>query len=204
MSWTNPRTWVTNEVVTSALLNTHIRDNLLAASHPYDFSSNDVEVTNTTNETSIWSKLISGGALGATGRAELVMEGDFLRNSPASTLTLRVKFGGSPILGDVILTSGNVSTTRLAWMLEVWVTNRSSTSSQLVTARLGWDDSNNANTMSVAGVGDFSTGTSGLGQNTASVDTSADQTFDVTVQWSGASTNNAWRKRLAVLRLAQN
>ncbi len=27
MAWTVPRTWVTNEVVTSALLNTHVRDN---------------------------------------------------------------------------------------------------------------------------------------------------------------------------------
>lgn len=30
MAWTAPRTWVTGEVVTGALLNTHVRDNLLA------------------------------------------------------------------------------------------------------------------------------------------------------------------------------
>lgn len=29
MSWTAPRTWVTGEVVTAALLNAHLRDNLL-------------------------------------------------------------------------------------------------------------------------------------------------------------------------------
>lgn len=29
MAWTAPRTWVTSEVVTAALLNTHLRDNLL-------------------------------------------------------------------------------------------------------------------------------------------------------------------------------
>lgn len=29
-AWTSPRTWVTNELVTAALMNTHIRDNLLA------------------------------------------------------------------------------------------------------------------------------------------------------------------------------
>lgn len=28
MPWTTPRTWVTNELVTAALLNTHLRDNL--------------------------------------------------------------------------------------------------------------------------------------------------------------------------------
>ena len=29
MAWTAPRTWVTSETVTSALMNTHVRDNLL-------------------------------------------------------------------------------------------------------------------------------------------------------------------------------
>lgn len=29
MAWTTPRTWVTNEVVTATLLNTHLRDNLV-------------------------------------------------------------------------------------------------------------------------------------------------------------------------------
>lgn len=28
MAWTTPRTWVTNELVTAALMNTHVRDNL--------------------------------------------------------------------------------------------------------------------------------------------------------------------------------
>lgn len=30
MAWTSPRTWVAGEVVTAALLNTHVRDNLKA------------------------------------------------------------------------------------------------------------------------------------------------------------------------------
>lgn len=32
--WTAPRTWVAGEVVTAALLNTHVRDNLLAIGDP--------------------------------------------------------------------------------------------------------------------------------------------------------------------------
>lgn len=40
MSWTAPRTWVTSEVVTSTIMNTHIRDNQLflkqaKIEHPY-------------------------------------------------------------------------------------------------------------------------------------------------------------------------
>jgi hypothetical protein len=34
-AWTAPRTWVVSEVVTAALMNTHIRDNLLNAHYEY-------------------------------------------------------------------------------------------------------------------------------------------------------------------------
>lgn len=34
MAWTAPRTWVVNELITAALLNTHLRDNLLALKTP--------------------------------------------------------------------------------------------------------------------------------------------------------------------------
>lgn len=35
MAWTAPRTWVAGEVLTASLLNTHLRDNLLAISDPW-------------------------------------------------------------------------------------------------------------------------------------------------------------------------
>ncbi len=42
MAWTAPRTWVTAEVVTAALFNAHIRDNLLALSqHAHGGASGD-------------------------------------------------------------------------------------------------------------------------------------------------------------------
>lgn len=34
MAWTAPRTWVAGEVVTAGMLNTHVRDNLLALGDP--------------------------------------------------------------------------------------------------------------------------------------------------------------------------
>ena len=33
MAWTDPRTWVTDELVTAAIMNTHIRDNLNSLNH---------------------------------------------------------------------------------------------------------------------------------------------------------------------------
>ena len=42
MAWTAPRTWVANEVVTAALMNTHVRDNLLVLSvHAHDGSAGE-------------------------------------------------------------------------------------------------------------------------------------------------------------------
>lgn len=35
MAWTAPRTWVAGEVVTAALMNTHVRDNLKAFGDPW-------------------------------------------------------------------------------------------------------------------------------------------------------------------------
>lgn len=39
MAWTAPRTWVTAEIVTAALLNTHVRDNLLAINTLFDIAA---------------------------------------------------------------------------------------------------------------------------------------------------------------------
>ncbi|GAA1790242.1 hypothetical protein GCM10009795_039930 [Nocardioides hankookensis] len=48
MAWTAPRTWVAGEIVSASMLNTHLRDNLLAL----DFSSGFVAVTAAANVTS--------------------------------------------------------------------------------------------------------------------------------------------------------
>lgn len=56
MAWTDPRTWVTAETVTAALLNTHVRDNLKAFSDArtdtYDpaLSATSINVTYTLQE----------------------------------------------------------------------------------------------------------------------------------------------------------
>src|SRR3990172_221146 len=53
MAWTAPRTWVTGEVVTAVLLNTHVRDNLIylkggAGTTTFDDA---VSITKTTGNT---------------------------------------------------------------------------------------------------------------------------------------------------------
>ncbi len=46
MAWTVPRTWVTGEQVTAALMNTHIKDNLLAIGGTFVYKASDETVNN--------------------------------------------------------------------------------------------------------------------------------------------------------------
>lgn len=48
MSWTSPRTWVTGELVTAALLNTHVRDNI---SYLNTWNQNDVTASRAIDST---------------------------------------------------------------------------------------------------------------------------------------------------------
>lgn len=48
MAWTSPRTWVTGELVTAALLNTHLRDNLNAV-WPWEINLLGLSGTSNTN-----------------------------------------------------------------------------------------------------------------------------------------------------------
>lgn len=206
MTWTAPRTWVTDEIVTSSLLNTHVRDNLLSLSHSYDYSVSDTDVANTAAETSLWSKVITGGDMGSNGMLKLSILGDYLHNNAGGdSLAVKVKFGGTTIFNDTLAFGGVVGATRQPFWIEAVLANRGSTSSQLLSGLLF---STYANTSAPAtGIGFISHSvaqTVGTFSNTAAIDTTTDQTFQITVQWSTASANNSWRKRLGVLNLAKN
>lgn len=60
MAWTSPRTWTTGELVTAALMNTHLRDNLKAIGDPWT-AYTPVLTASTTNPT------LGSGSV-ATGR----------------------------------------------------------------------------------------------------------------------------------------
>lgn len=48
MGWTDPRTWTDGELVTAAIMNPHIRDNLNAVPHLIKRKASDESVTNNT------------------------------------------------------------------------------------------------------------------------------------------------------------
>lgn len=51
MAWTAPRTWSTGELVTATMMNTHVRDNLLALKTPPAASVATFSATSTTSTT---------------------------------------------------------------------------------------------------------------------------------------------------------
>lgn len=73
MSWTAPRTWVTGEVVTAALLNTHLRDNQIDLDRRTSPVGSVVASSETTTATSYTDLATPGPAvtvtIGSTGKA---------------------------------------------------------------------------------------------------------------------------------------
>lgn len=193
-AWTAPRTWVTSEVVTSSIMNTHVRDNLLALdAQSRRFTVTDIQ--NTTTEQSLYDGSAHGaatgwqvaaGVMGTDKRLELRLAGDFLYNrADGDTLTLRVYVGNVLLASHPgLVDAGLTSATREGWEALVVVTNLGSASSQL--ARLE----------ARARAELYSIGTTLGTTNTAS-----SWYLDVTAQWSVASANNSWRIREAIYHL---
>ncbi len=97
MVWTSPRTWVTAETVTAAIMNTHVRDNLLAIQpgsvlQPVLFSSGDFPLSTATG----------------TGRLKL----PFAATLDSVTATVGVAATGADVIVDVNLNAVTMFTTQ--------------------------------------------------------------------------------------------
>lgn len=196
MSWTAPRTWATNEVVTSTIMNTHVRDNELSLMHLLDLQTADVDVVSTTSETSLHSIVVPANALTSTGHVNLELQGDMLYNNTTSdTVVFRIKFGGVTHITTASLGFGNsTNATRGGWSLVAQVWNKGATNSQFVTMLF------QGTTYGSGGNGGQYFGTPAIG----SIDTTADQTFQVTAQLSASSANFSVRKRVSRSMIGQN
>lgn len=117
-----------------------------------------VPLTGTTNETTLATITVPGGALGLNGQIEAILH--FTYTSSANNKTLRLKFGGTTFFQISATTTAN-------YQLYLRVSNRNSAASQLAFT--------------------LTNGTSGLGQSgsaivTGTIDTTADQDILITGQ----------------------
>lgn len=74
MAWTSPRTWISGELVTASLLNTHVRDNELYLKDAPTFDGN-VTITGTTTHTGAVSCSSTLAVSGASTVAALTASG---------------------------------------------------------------------------------------------------------------------------------
>jgi hypothetical protein len=176
--------------------------------HPYDRQAAGSAITNTTTETSLYSKAIGGGDLGIWGTFDLVIYGDMLHNT-ADPLTWRIKWGSGIVRmqnadSSSVIPTGSGS---VPYELRVQLWNNGGTSSQILWATLMyWSPAGAAGT---TGIGNFNGSASagvlgGIMADYPSIDTTVGQTFDITVQWSAASANNSIRRVTARALLGQN
>lgn len=123
MAWTTPRTWATNETLTAANMNTHVRDalNWLANDHPRCratrtatqsiASGSPAAISMTGTETYDVGSMHDGGTnpsritVPSGGAGVYVMSGHCsMDNSVATRIFCEIRLNGTDTLGEVIAT----------------------------------------------------------------------------------------------------
>lgn len=197
MAWTEPRTWVTSELVTASQLNTHVRDNFNEVFRAIDRSNTVVDVVNTTSlvslhagavHTSLTGWTIPAGVMGASRGIRVTVTGDALYNDAdfqSAALYLYVAntlVASDPDMFSPLATNPNREGIRFG--AEVW---NLAANSQIGT--LFYSNS-------YRGINYSATGAT-LG----TADTTASWKLDIAVQWTHASGQNSFRRRHCVLEL---
>jgi len=147
MAWTAPRTWAVGEVVTAALMNTHVRDNLLylksaldtiAAGDYPETLSNQIPATPPSNsgtaETTLFSYTLPADTLDVNGRKVRVMVSG-TTSADSDNKVFRLYLGGTG--GTKLWDSGNTTINNEWWTLEAEI-NRDGVGSQYSTVTALW------------------------------------------------------------------
>lgn len=157
----------------------------------YDRSVAATEVVSTAAETTVWSKVITGGDLSTNRSLRLTVLGDYLHNNAgADTLLLKVKLGTFTLTHTATALGSTTSATRGTFRLEANIANYTAS------AQRGYGhvfqtrgDGNSTDDIKLQSVTD------------GSVNTASDATMSLTAQWSASSANNSFRARSVILEL---
>lgn len=170
-----------------------------------DRATADLDIVNTTVETTLYSFAVPANALGTNGLLRFTVFGDYLNNSGAGeTMTLRIKFGGTTLYQDV---TGSIAaaTARRPFRIVGEIGNKGATNVQFLVAHWELGAAGSATT----GIGDIGAGgaTGEIGQHVvasagdAAIDTTLAATLDITIAHSVASLSISMRRKYAVLEL---
>lgn len=167
-----------SSAATSDAQSLHTHGNLSQRQHSF---STLVNVVNTTTETTILTKSISGGILGT---ANALLGKIFINNinfAVGATLTLRLKYGGSTVATIALVNNagGNISSYEGKIEFDVLASGATGTQTGHIEAYVSVSAGSISN-IADRNAFDLSVGTS-------SIDSTSAQTLLVTAQWSSAS-----------------
>ena len=156
-----------------------------------------LKIENTTTETDAYAFNVAGGALGTTKTLRVVLHGDFLNGTLSSqNLTIRIKFGGTPLYDDVV--SISQGSNRRPVLITLYLSNQNSASAQFLTGTV--DIGNNS--VPTTGIGGIDTTGGGAflsiaSNGSSSISTTSANTFKITVQFATQSTSISFRRQYA-------
>lgn len=153
-----------------------------------------VSVSNTAVETPIQRVTIPGGVLGANGAIKVRVSGQYLNNSGATkTFTLRIYYGGTLMYAG---TTGSLSSSALqhAFDLEFALQGGGATNAQSIGGTVSLSAPGGSTGLGL--MNSIPTASTGVAPpalyGTASVDSTADQTLQITIQHSAASASTTF------------
>lgn len=147
-----------------------------------DVAYANVTVSNTTTETTLYSGTVPANTLGTTGVVRLRMYLSLKKGSTSSSFSLRFKYGGTTLVTHQINDATTFSTAKQGWV-EFVVVATGATNTQEGSAIFNLVDNNQPVTTAVVQYSMAAVGTS-------AVDSTANQTIAVTVQFGGTSASD--------------
>ena len=204
MAWTTPRDWTSGEIVTEAMMDTHVRDNLL---HLYDVGgaavyrkTTEKDIVNTTTETDLLNGevTVAAGVMSTNKMLRAVLVGDYLNNSGSQpNQTVKIKLGATDLWVGTV-TAAAVQAARRAWRIEFTVANLASASSQFMEGALVIGEGTPTTGVGNVGAGGSPSRYGEIGTNgTTAVNTGNAALLEVTVTHAVAHASLSWRLKYA-------
>lgn len=165
-----------------------------------DSAAVETAVTNTTTETTLWSKSVTGATFAAGDVARLFLWGEVENDSGgAVVVTFRVKIGATTVFSDATINVLDAAATsyRQPWTIECLVAVQGTTD-QETSYRSGYWLSGALDAGSGTARADGAVGDS-RGSNSIAEDMSTTLTWAVTAQWASAHATTSCRIHGAVL-----
>jgi len=151
MGWTLPSVRSIGDLITAAIWNTDLKDNLIllktsvnndgtlhGCARLLDQSTTEQDVVNTAAETSVYSFSIPSNTLGTAGSLRLTVTGNYLNNTGSGqSIFVAVKLGGTIFAGSLSAGLASVSTSALrrGFLLQAVLNANGATNAQRAVTR---------------------------------------------------------------------